>query len=90
MSRGGKREGAGRKRGALTKRTQDIAAKAAAEGETPLDYMLRVMRDPLADSTRRDDMAKASASYVHPKLSSVTGKDGGPIQVEVVRYSADV
>ena len=53
----------------------------AASGETPLDYMLRVMRDPASDDERRDQMAKAAAPYVHPRLAAIqhTGKDGGPI-----------
>ncbi|MCJ8520754.1 putative phage terminase large subunit-like protein [Pseudorhizobium tarimense] len=54
----------------------------AATGDTPLDYMLKVMRDNKADPGRRDDMAKAAARYVHPKLASLqhTGRNGGPIQ----------
>ena len=81
--RGGKREGAGRKVGIRNKLTAQRQAEIAASGETPLDYMLRVMRDGSADSSRRDDMAKASAPYVHPKLAAVehTGKDGGPIAI---------
>ena len=42
--RGGKREGAGRKVGALTKRTREVAEKAAAAGMTPLEVMLENMR----------------------------------------------
>ena len=44
MARGGKRQGAGRKKGALTKKTQEVAAKASAEGITPLEVMLENMR----------------------------------------------
>lgn len=44
MARGGKREGAGRKPGSLTKRTREIAEKAAATGATPLEVMLANMR----------------------------------------------
>lgn len=44
MARGGKREGAGRKSGALTTRTREIAERAIAEGKTPLDIMLDNMR----------------------------------------------
>ena len=40
MSRGGKRIGAGRKVGALTKRTREVAEKAAATGQSPLEVML--------------------------------------------------
>ena len=40
MPRGGKREGAGRKTGTLTKRTRAVAERAMATGKTPLDVML--------------------------------------------------
>jgi len=43
MARGGKREGAGRPAGAVTKRTREIAEKAIATGMTPLDVMLSNM-----------------------------------------------
>jgi len=41
---GGKRVGAGRTKGALTKRTRLIAEKAAEEGIAPLEVMLANMR----------------------------------------------
>jgi hypothetical protein len=44
MARGGKREGAGRKAGAVTKRTREIADRALAEGKAPLEVMLDNMR----------------------------------------------
>jgi hypothetical protein len=47
MPRGGKREGSGRRKGALgalAKRTTKIAEAAAAEGKTPLEIMLDNMR----------------------------------------------
>ena len=61
----------GRKKGSLNKVTSEMKAAIAASGETPLDYMLRIMRDEAAESTRRDEMAKAAAPYLHPRLSSV-------------------
>jgi len=84
----GERRG-GRQKGTPNKKNQQTQVEIAASGETPLDYMLRVMRDPDADTTRRDDLAKAAANYVHSKLATtqVTGKDGGPLQVEVVRFT---
>ncbi|MDR7035261.1 hypothetical protein [Mesorhizobium sp. BE184] len=54
--------------------------------------MLKVMRNPKATDQRRDDMAKAAAPYVHPKLASMqhTGRNGGPIQtVDLTRLSGD-
>jgi|GEM_PF-6950919 hypothetical protein len=38
-----------------------------APNETPVDYMLRVMRDPKAAPGRRDTMAKSATPYVHAK-----------------------
>ena len=61
----------GRKKGSLNKVTSEMKAAIAASGETPLEYMLRIMRDEAAESTRRDDMAKAAAPYLHPRISSV-------------------
>ena len=65
---GGRRPGAGKKKGQKNKKTQQFLDQIASAGETPLDYMLRVMRDPGADESRRDDMAKAAAPYVHSKM----------------------
>ena len=78
----GTRSGAGRKAADPNKATIARQQAVAASGETPLDHMLRVMRDPGNDDQRRDQMAKAAAPYVHPKLAAIahTGKDGGPIE----------
>lgn len=56
---------------------------AAASGETPLDYMLRVMRDPRTEHERRDRMAAAVAPYVHAKLASMVlaGDPNKPLNV---------
>ena len=40
---GGKRNGAGRKQGALTTKTREVAERATAEGKTPLEIMLANM-----------------------------------------------
>src|SRR5215469_13342522 len=61
----------GRPQGARNKRTRAVLEAARAGGQLPLDYMLAVMRDPAAHAARRDDMAKAAAPYLHPKLSAV-------------------
>jgi hypothetical protein len=78
---GGKRPGAGRKPGVPNKASAEREAKVRATGETPLDYMLRLMRDDSRPLELRCDMAKAAAPYVHPKLAAVehTGKDGDPL-----------
>jgi hypothetical protein len=85
MPRGGKRTGAGRPKGAVNKATAEAKAAVEASGETPLDYMIRVMRDPKANARRRDAMAAAAAPYVHHRLSSTehSGPGDGPVQVIV-------
>lgn len=37
-------------------------------GESPLDYMLSVMRDKAADERLRAQMAVAAAPYLHAKM----------------------
>ena len=69
----GKKTG-GRRKGTPNKKTVEMLAEIAATGELPLDYMLRVMRDPTADDDRRDDMAKAAAPYCHARLATVDHK----------------
>lgn len=85
----GKKTG-GRAKGVGNKRTAARKAEIAAGGEMPLDYMLRVMRDPSAEYARRDDMAKAAAKFCHNALASIehTGKDGEAIKtVTEVRWT---
>ena len=60
---GGKRPGAGRPKGAVSRANEQVREEAAATGELPLAYMLRIMRDPSQPVGRRDDMAKAAASF---------------------------
>lgn len=89
---GGARPNAGRKKGAATKRTREIADRAAEEGITPLEFMLEVMRRPsdhedpkiqVAREAMRFEAAKAAAPYVHPRLASVEvgNKDGEVFRV---------
>lgn len=89
MARGGKREGAGRPAGAVTKKTREIAESAVSEGITPLDFMLNVLRNETADIKDRMWAAEKAAPYVHAKLASVehSGKDGGPMVLEIVRFA---
>ena len=74
--RGGARPGAGRKKGEVSKArlaVQERAKLAATEAETPLEYMLRIMRTS-DDDKRRDAMAIAAAPFIHAKLASVEMK----------------
>lgn len=80
----GKKTG-GRQKGTPNRASQTRQIEIAASGETPLDYMLRVMRDQTQDHDRRDEMAKAVAPYVHPKLATVEhgGNEDSPIRLVV-------
>ncbi len=49
----------------------------AGGGESPVDYMLRVMRDPKAGAKRRDTMAKSATPYVHAKPPAKKKRSGG-------------
>lgn len=72
----------GRRKGTPNKATAHKEREIAKSGLTPLEYMLKIMRNPKASNDRRDDMAKAAAPYVHRRLASMqhTGANGGPIQ----------
>ena len=82
-SYGGARKGAGRKPGAATTKTREIANQSIAAGLTPLEDLLNGMRSEETDPRERLDAAKSAAPYIHPKLSSVelSGPDGGDIPV---------
>ena len=82
MSRGGKRPGAGRPQGAISKSTRAILEAMAAGGEMPLEYMLRIMRDPREPAARRDEMARAAAPFLHPKMlaTAPSTDDGSPVR----------
>ena len=75
----------GRQKGTPNKSNAERLAEIAATGETPLDYMLRVLRDQTVDHDRRDRMAAQAAPYVHAKLASteLSGRDG-PLTVKIV------
>lgn len=62
----------GRRKGTPNKRKASERAAMKAAGEMPLDYMLRVMRDPTVDHERRDRMSGQAAPYVHSRLTSLT------------------
>lgn len=81
MPKGGRRPGAGRPKGAKDRRVierERVAKEAAVAGESPLQYMLRRMRDPNAEEADRDEMAKAAAPYVHARLQAIELDAGKP------------
>lgn len=66
------------KRAAKKPASSKTAAKPQdSTDETPVDYMLRVMRDPDAEPQRRDTMAKSATPYIHRKPAPKKKKAGG-------------
>jgi len=79
MAAGGARPGSGRKKGQRNKATeirQELFARATAEGMSPLEYLIAVMRDPSEEAGRRLDAAKAAAPFVHPRLAAIEHSGG--------------
>ncbi len=64
----------GRPKGARNRRTRALLEAAKAGGEMPLDFLLRLMRNPREPITRRFEAAKAAAPFVHPRLCPVEPK----------------
>jgi hypothetical protein len=73
MAHGGARQGAGRKSGAASIKTREIADEAAKSGITPLEYMLAVLRDEDRPGEERMEAAKSAAPYCHPRLNAISG-----------------
>jgi hypothetical protein len=89
MSRGGKRPGAGRPKGAKHKITESVIREAAKAGVTPLEYMLDVMRTMAdQDPDRADRMAIAAAPYVHVKKKETT--EAGGVTINITPFEAGI
>jgi hypothetical protein len=87
MPRGGRRPGAGRKRGSLSKKTTEIAAELGARGLSPLEVMILAMRyyHDAGNLDRAAAIARDAAPYMHARLSSIqVGGGFTPIRVEYV------
>ena len=59
--------------------------RAVEEGLSPLDVMLRAMREAVAKDQMQEaaKFAQMAAPYIHPRLQAIqhTGREGGPIEV---------
>ncbi len=81
MAKGGYRIGAGRPKGAKAKSKKkadsvmDIKTAAASENLTPLEFMLKIMRDPNEDLDRRARMAISAAPFCHARKGEKNGKE---------------
>ena len=76
MTHGGVRLGAGRKRGALSQKTREVAEAAAQAGKTPLEVMVEAYRHfyNKGDFEKAAAIAKDAAPYMHPRLSQIESK----------------
>lgn len=86
MPRGGKRPGAGRKKGSATRKTRAVADAVAAGGEiSPLEVMIDAMRrlHRAKKYGKAAAIAAQAAPYCHPRLSAVTlkGDPENPIRL---------
>ena len=61
----------GRKKGSKNKRTLEIEERS--NGITPLEFMLKVMRNSKNPVAVRCEMAKAAAPYLHAKRAAENG-----------------
>ena len=75
--------GKGRPKGVPNKITLKREAEIASTGITPLEYMLKTLRNETLDHKERMDAATSAAPYCHPKLATIahTGPDGGAINL---------
>ena len=67
---GGARPGAGRPRKKLK-----LTEAGEAGSETPLAFMLRIMRDPAVETSLRTRMAVAAAPYMHARAEVPSKKE---------------
>ena len=91
MPRGGKRPGAGRKKGSATKKTRKLADQVAAEGISPLEVMVEAMRAHYRDKNldKAAAIAAQAAPYVHPRLSAVQHQGKVGVRLQIVEEIVD-
>lgn len=90
---GGARQGAGRKRGSVAKRTSEIVAATIAEGISPLEYMLKVLREPaleqMVDETNESYIARLSAQEKRREWASNAAAPYIHPKLTAVEYKKD-
>ena len=67
---------------------EEIAAAAVADGLTPLDVMLSIMRSEDAPMEMRFKAACEAAPYIHPRLAAVqhSGNEDKPLTIQVLTH----
>lgn len=83
----GERRG-GRQKGTPNKASAEREKQIAASGMTPLDFMLKVMRDRRKPVDMRLDAAAKAAPFVHPKLASIIHKGDSKQPIVVAGINA--
>ena len=71
MQNGGRRPGAGRPKGSLSKNTLELAERLAEMGCDPFAGMMKLAEDVSLDPALRGRMYAVLAQYVMPKRRSV-------------------
>src|ERR1700722_3171901 len=82
MPRGGKREGAGRRAGAIGKKKAQMIEEISESGITPLQYLLDELRDESLPRKDRREAVIAAAPYIHSKMPTAivtTPPPSGPV-----------
>lgn len=71
---GGARPGAGRPKGSLNKKHADMLASISETGQTPVEYMLSIMRNEQADTRDRAWAAEKAAPYIHARPAPMANR----------------
>jgi len=81
----------GRPKGSKNKTTLGVQEKLAAMGCDPIEGMAKIAAAAYEENNHKlaGDMYKELAQYVAPKRKAieVSGNDGGPLVVQVVRFA---
>lgn len=94
MAHGGKREGAGRPTGRRNAATIEQKATLTELAQQYTGIALKALQEVAATGSDSARVAAATAlldrAYGKPRQTvDMAGEDGGPIQVNIVRYSGD-
>lgn len=87
MARGGKREGAGRPKGALNKATVDVREAAQAFTVDAIDTLARIMKADEQPAAARVAAANSLLDRGHGKSTQpieASGPDGGAMTFQIV------
>ena len=72
-----------RKQRSSRERALNLAAEIAGSQDTPLDVLLRMMRDSSITSRERIEIAKICLPFVHPRIAQLRPSENEPEQEPV-------